>query len=332
MVKPQGCPGALPRGTYQRVENTALLPTEKVPRPRGHAGASNPAGIATRPAINNASFLCRVHRGAMAVVLLSACTPLLAQTTPTPDTTALPDPITTLPAEPVVPPPLALDAPDEPVLEVSRPPALLVSYSRSGISGGAMKPEMDDLRVVRLQETGNEIGRQVALNVALMLFTGGGALGIRIFAKEDFKGVPPEDAVDIERLKNPALKRLTAELERRSNAWLSEREKTRSQRFARPLVVSAATWRLVYSALNETLPTYQLRFEVGIYKSRDKPSFFTGDKRGGHSCNFVSDARPMDAWKAGDYQAVVDLEPKAVVQCAEEFTAQLPQLLELEAD
>lgn len=210
------------------------------------------------------------------------------------------------------------------------PPALRVTYSQESISGAVIKDVMDSLRVVRQQATKNALGQQIAINAALLLLTGGRGINVQGFGKEDFAGIAPEDAVDTARLKNPAQPQLTAELERRVALWLAGQDKTRGMSFNRSLVVNSATWRLVYNSLDEADSTYRLQFDVEIFKSRENPSFFAGAKRGGKACSYQSDVRPMAEWKAGDYQAVVDLVPQAVAYCAEAFVAQLPDLLELQ--
>jgi hypothetical protein len=210
------------------------------------------------------------------------------------------------------------------------PPALRVTYSQESLSGAVTRDVMDSLRVVRQQATKNALGQQIAINAALILLTGGMALNIRGFGKEDFAGIAPEGAIDTARLKNPASVQLTAELERRAALWLASQDKTRDMSFNRSLVVNSATWRLVYNSLDEADSSYRLQFDAEIFKSRETPSFFTGPKRGGKACSYQSDVRPMAEWKAGDYQAVVDLIPQAVAYCADAFAAQLPDLLELQ--
>lgn len=210
------------------------------------------------------------------------------------------------------------------------PPALRVTYSQESVSGAVIKDIMDNLRVVPQQATKNALGQQVVINAALLLLTGGRSLNVRGFGKEDFAGIAPEGAVDMTRLKNPASGLLTAELEQRTSLWLAAQEKTRDMTFNRSLVVSAATWRLVYNSLDEADTTYRLQLDAEIFKSREKPSFIAGAKRGGKPCSYQSEFRPMAEWKANDYQAVVDLVPQAVAYCASAFAAQLPDLLELQ--
>jgi hypothetical protein len=170
----------------------------------------------------------------------------------------------------------------------------------------------------------------VALNAALMLFLRGPALGISTFSKEDFKGMEPEDAVDKNRLTNPGISHLPTEMQRRATQWLAEHKHTNQMTYKQPLVVSSAAWRLIYNSLDGADTTFRLKFEAEIYKVREKPSFFTGDKRGGKACAYTSEARQLADWKTNDYQAVVDLVPEVVARCADEFTGQLAQLLELE--
>lgn len=209
------------------------------------------------------------------------------------------------------------------------PIQLPVSYSRFGPDNVATKEVMDDLRVVRPQATHNAIGQQVVLNVAMMLLSGGRALSFQGVSKENFTGISPEGAVNTARLANPARTLLPAELQQRTSAWLASQDKTRDMKFTGNLVVNSATWRLVYNSLDPADMGYRLRLETEIFKVRESSSFFMPKVRAGKTCKYESDARPMSEWQAGDYQAVVDLAPVAVQQCATEFTAQLADLLEL---
>jgi hypothetical protein len=209
------------------------------------------------------------------------------------------------------------------------PVQLPVSYSRFGPDNVAVKEVMDELRVVRQQATHNAVGQQVVLNVAMMLLSGGRALNFQSVSKDNFAGISPEGAVNTARLTNPARTLLPAELQQRVSAWLAGQDKTRDMKFTGNLVVNSATWRLVYNSLDSADTSYRLRLETEIFKVRESSSFFMPKVRAGKSCKYESDARPMSEWQAGDYQAVVDLAPVAVQQCATEFTAQLADLLEL---
>ena len=209
-------------------------------------------------------------------------------------------------------------------------PQLTVSYSRFGPDNVATKEVMDELRVVRQQATQNAVGQQVVLNVAMMLLSGGRALNFRSVSKDNFAGISPEGAVNTARLTNPARTLLPAELQQRATAWLAGQDKTRDMKFIGNLVVNSATWRLVYNSLDPADTGYRLRLETEIYKVRESSAFFMPKVRAGKACKYESDARPMSEWQAGDYQAVVDIAPVAVEQCATEFTAQLADLLELQ--
>jgi hypothetical protein len=209
------------------------------------------------------------------------------------------------------------------------PTRLTVSYSRFGADKSAVKEVMDELRVVRQQATHNAVGQQVVLNVAMMLLSGGRSLSFQGVSKDDFAGISPEGAVNTARLTNPARTLLPGELQQRVDVWLAGQDKTRDMKFAGNLVVNSATWRLVYNSLDPADTSYRLRLETEIFKVRESSAFFMPKVRAGKPCKYESDARPMSEWQAGDYQAVVDLAPVAVNQCATEFAAQLADLLEL---
>ena len=251
-------------------------------------------------------------------------------------TLVLQSPVSVIPAESI--PTALVVTPSNPmttgsVSAVSVPSApagprrLPVVYSHLGADQSNTKIIMDDLRVVHLSAMQKNVGTQVALNVAMLLL--GGGIGFRGVDKNDFSGSPPDDVKDASRLKNPALVQLVQEVERQSSDWLASNPKTSELNFVKPLVISSASWRLVYNSLSSDDKTYQLKFDVDVYKIRDKKAFFSNPSSTGKGCRFASNARHIDEWKANDYQAVVDMAPMAIAQCAKEFTAQLTDLLDL---
>lgn len=204
---------------------------------------------------------------------------------------------------------------------------LPVVYSYIGADQSKTKAIMDDLRVIHLSAMQKNVAAQIALNVG-MLFLGGGG-GFSGVSKYDFAGALPDDVKDKSRLKNPALIQLVQEVERQSSDWLASSPKTIDLKFSKPLVVSSGAWRLIYNSHSPDDKTYLLKFDADIYKIRDKKSFFSNPSSTGKRCAYASTPRPLDEWKANDYQAVADLAPVVVAQCAKEFTAQLPELLDL---
>ena len=210
---------------------------------------------------------------------------------------------------------------------VAAPRMLPVVYSYTGADQSTTKAIMDDLRVVHLSAMQKNLAAQIALNIG-MLFLGGG-VGFSGVSKESFAGALPDDVKDVSRLKNPAMVQLVQEVQRQSSDWLGSSAKTSELKFSRPLVVSSAAWRLIYNSHSPDDKTYQLRFDADVYKIRDKKSFFSNPSSTGKRCSYVSNPRQIGEWKVNDYQAVVDLMPIVVTQCAKEFTAQLPDLLDL---
>lgn len=295
--------------------------------------------------MNVSTHKTRIVCGAIALNLLATASwgraetgPLTgaqpAPAMPAPTTSPAPTPDSPMPAsQPTVAEsasPAGGGSPPEPTVDATPAQPLNVVYSRLGLDNSTTKEAMNSLRVVRQQATRNQIGQQVAINAALIFLTGGLALNVQGFGKDDLTGIEPEGAVDKDRLKNPAIQHLPAEIQKRAAQWLLENHKTREMKFTRPLVVNSAAWRLVYNSLDEADPTYKLKFDVAIYKDRDRPSFITGNKKPGKPCSYVSEARPLSDWKANDYQAVADAVPQVVRQCADEFIPQLPRLLELQ--
>lgn len=236
---------------------------------------------------------------------------------------------TTAVVEPVSPQALQVDAavvvPASAVNTAVKP--LLVIYSYRNSSGGMTKSDMDDLLIVHARTTQNQVVAQVALSVAMLVLVGG--VGVSTFGKEDLKGEAPKDLKDKNRSGNPARTLLLADLQRESLEWLAANPKTNELKFTQPLVITGASWRLIYNSLSADDQIYRLRLDVGVYKTRDKSSFFQEKIKAGKDCLYVSEPRTLNEWKANDYQAVTDSVPVAVAKCSKEFVAQLPVLLEL---
>lgn len=207
------------------------------------------------------------------------------------------------------------------------PYPLKVVYSHIGADQSEVKPVMDNLRVIHAIAVQKGVAAQVALNVAMLLL--GGGMGFTTVSKDNLTGREPAEVKDMSRLKNPALVQLVQEMQRQSVDWLASSSKTNTLAFTKPLVISSAAWKLVFNSHSADDKTYQLKFNADVYKIRDKKSFFSNPSSTGESCYYESKARPLEEWMANDYQAVVDLAPVAVAQCAKEFTAQLPNLLDL---
>lgn len=216
------------------------------------------------------------------------------------------------------------------VSEITSARAIAVKFSRTGLSGARMKDEMDGLRVVRQADTGNAIGTQVALNVGLALLTGGRGFTAQGFSKDDLVGIEPEGATNLRRLINPGLYALPDEMERAITRWKAGNPKTQAVDFHKPLVVNSASWTLVYNSLDMADATYVLKLNAEIFKEREKYRWPMPSRRPGTPCTYSSEPRSLEAWKANDYQAVVDLAPAAVSYCVNYFLAQMPELLELE--
>lgn len=182
---------------------------------------------------------------------------------------------------------------------------------------------MDSLRVVHRSATQSRVAQQVVLNVFLLAL---GTANFQGFSKEEFSGVDPADVQDKGRIRSP-IAVLLPSLQTQANEWLSKTDSSRPLRLEKPLVVGAHSWRLIYDELASSDDTYRLTFDAGIYKVLDRRSFFKGARTPGKRCTWASEPRKLDEWKANDYQAVADLAPGAAAKCAEEFVAQLPDLL-----
>ncbi|RZJ08080.1 MAG: hypothetical protein EOO54_23020, partial [Haliea sp.] len=159
--------------------------------------------------------------------------------------------------------PSAAAAPDTSPTPLKLP--LDVHYSAIGADGSRNKDITAQLRVVHLQATQNLVAQQVAINAALMLLSGGLALGIHTFGKETLLGDAPEAPIQPDSLQNPGLQKLPADLARRAASWLSSQPALQGKTFSRPLFVSIPSWRLVYNSWDAGDATYRLKFDADIY-------------------------------------------------------------------
>jgi len=103
--------------------------------------------------------------------------------------------------------PVAPISPAAPV-EAVAPAAPAAPQTRVRFSRGMYKPGIEQLRVVRRENTMNNIAGQVALNIALSVIAGGVSVGAQGFSKDDLGGTTLEALKDDPLGVNPAISEL----------------------------------------------------------------------------------------------------------------------------
>jgi len=194
---------------------------------------------------------------------------------------------------------------------------------------GMYKPGIERLRVVRRQNTFNNVAAQVALNVALIALTRGGAL--QSFSKDDLGGDEiPELASDPVAV-NPAMQDLADGLGRMATRFYARRAieavavaKTDGSTPEEIAGVSQipkdfgtaltpAGWQLVYENLAAGDDLYRLKFGAQLGR------IYTGPI----GCGYASEPLAWAAWQADSWQRLREERAKAVTQCTAALAAQV---------
>lgn len=222
------------------------------------------------------------------------------------------------------PPPPAEGAPLAPsvVPVVAEPARTRVPFHR-----GAFKPGFERLRVVRRENTANNVAAQVALNVGLSLLAGGVSFGGRGFSKDDLAGVTLEELQNDPVAVNPAMAELLDALSvvatdiyrKRAAEALAEAKQDGST----PQEVEEAgrvqgeadtplhpgAWHLVYENLSGTDELFRLKFGAEL----GRPGF----RRPPAVCSYESAPIAWVQWQADQWKLLREERVKAVARCTE---------------
>lgn len=186
---------------------------------------------------------------------------------------------------------------------------------------GMYKQGIERLRVVKRQNTFNNVAGQVALNVALIALTR--SAGAQGFSKDELAGDEIPELAGNPALENPATNDLADSLGRVTTRFYAQRaieaiavartDGSTPQEIAdvsqlpkdagTPL--TAGRWHLVYENVSAGDELYRLKFGAQLGRTF----------RGPVVCSHVSEPVRWAAWQANGWQRLSEERAKAVSQC-----------------
>jgi hypothetical protein len=196
---------------------------------------------------------------------------------------------------------------------------------------GLYKPGIEQLRVVRRENTTNNVATQVALSVGLSLLSRGVAFGAQGFSKDDLAGVNLEELQNDPVAVNPAMNDLkdalslvatdiyrkrTAQalaLAKQDGSTAKEIEEAGRVQTEADTPLHSGSWHLIYENLPGTDELFRLKFSAELGRA--------GFMRPPAVCRYESEAIPWLQWQADHWQMLRDERAKAVTRCAEVLSA-----------
>ncbi|MFV0672837.1 hypothetical protein [Variovorax sp. tm] len=226
--------------------------------------------------------------------------------------------------------PVAPISPAAPV-EAVAPAAPAAPQTRVRFSRGRYKPGIEQLRVVRRENTMNNIAGQVALNIALSVIAGGVSVGAQGFSKDDLGGTTLEALKDDPLGVNPAISELNDALskvatdiyrKRAEAAYATaltdgstpeEIEEARKVQAVADTPLLPGSWHLVYENLTGSDELYRLKFGAELGRA--------GFMRPPAACFYQSEPVAWNEWQADNWQRLREERAKAVARCTETLSA-----------
>ncbi|MEJ7137804.1 hypothetical protein [Amphibiibacter pelophylacis] len=208
------------------------------------------------------------------------------------------------------------------------PGRIPVVYSTESPGGSKLKEKPTEVTVVSRASTQKEVGKQVALNIALAVI--GGGFAARTFSKDDLKGSPIDIPGDRANVRNPVPEDFVKRLDQQINAVIKADPALSQMSWKEPINVSDGYASLVYDTLggNDT-EKLSLVLQLNINKYREttgrlnfaKPPFEV-------NCSSSSEPPlPLAAWTANNAIRVKTELDKMLDQCSGKVMAALPQML-----
>jgi len=213
-----------------------------------------------------------------------------------------------------------------PTAEAAAAPQTRVRFNRAAYKSG-----IERLRVVRRENTGNQIAGQIALNVALSLIAGGVSVGGQSFSKDELAGTTLEELKDDPVSANPAIVELTDALSKVATDIYRKRaeaahalaltdgstpeeieEAGRVQKEA-DTPLNPGAWHLVYENLTGTDELFRLKFGAQLGRA--------GFMRPPAACFYQSEPIAWTQWQADNWQRLREERAKAVASCTETLAA-----------
>ncbi|MFS2051028.1 hypothetical protein ACEN9J_35820 [Variovorax sp. Varisp41] len=236
-------------------------------------------------------------------------------------------------------PPLTATQPEEaaasaPALDsyVAADGIVPVGTTRLHLRGSKYPDGFEQLRVVRRDHAGRAVATQVALQVGLAAVTGGRALAVQGFSKEELAGDTIPELASQPWAANPGMKELPEalgematrvyaarawkELERgrSESGWTHEDMVAAAQLPAQAdAPVSPGAWHLIYENLSGKDDLYRLQFSATLDLA--SPRFGLPPMPAG--CRYQSEPVAWKAWQSNDWQRLREERAKALAQCVE---------------
>lgn len=199
--------------------------------------------------------------------------------------------------------------------------------TRVSFSRGTYRPGIEQLRVVRRQNTINNVAAQVALNVAFIVLARGAA--VNSFSKDDLAGDDLPELAGHPAAANPAMQEVAEGLGRVATRFYARRAieavaAAKTDGSAPEDILGAAQipadfgtvltpggWHLVYENLAGDDDLYRLRFGAQLGRTFKGPG----------GCGYVSEPLPWAAWQADGWQRLREERAKATTACVDQLGA-----------
>ncbi|WP_295983521.1 hypothetical protein [uncultured Variovorax sp.] len=209
--------------------------------------------------------------------------------------------------------------------------ASAAAQTRVRFARGNYKPGIEQLRVVRRENTMNNIAGQVALNIALSVIAGGVSVSAQGFSKNDLGGTTLEALKDDPLGANPAIDELSNALSkvatdiyrRRAEAAYAtaltdgstaeEIEEARKVQAVADTPLLPGSWHLVYENLTGSDELFRLKFGAALGRA--------GFMRPPAECFYQSEPVAWNEWQADNWQRLREERAKAVARCTETLSA-----------
>lgn len=192
---------------------------------------------------------------------------------------------------------------------------------------GTYKPDIERLRVVRRQNTVNNVAAQVALNIALIALTRGAA--VQGFSKDDLAGDEMPELANDPVSANPANQDVADGLGRMATRFYARRaieavavaktdgstpeEIADASQIPKDLgtALNPTGWQLVYESIASGDDLYRLKFGAQLGRTFKGPVV----------CGYVSEPLGWAAWQADGWQHLREERAKAVTRCTADLGA-----------
>jgi hypothetical protein len=207
------------------------------------------------------------------------------------------------------------------------PPVEAESAPHVTFSRGTYREGIERLRIVRRENTANNIALQAAISIGVSLLSRGVVLGAAGFSKEDLLGDEVE-GLDASVSENPAVSDLPRAVGESALRIYRERRADGTNPSAAPpaefpAVVMPRSWKLVYENLSGDDELFRLNFGAALTW---KPRFLVIQGRP-TVCSYLSESATLSQWRESGWQRLREERSRALLNCAKTFDAALPDWL-----